>query len=165
MQVKIFSNTQMKMAFLKFFNWPFIGTTLSLGTVWVILFSNVVQVFELYSEEKCKIHKLKRVGKLRISWSPHITNSFGVTGNYHNYYHSSYLKMVFLIIKLVVIVIYWLIISHFTSPPPPKGYLLNRFPGTQSYIKSLKVIWAKPQSMTKKCRTVIQLNRPKQHIM
>ena len=43
--------------------------------------------------------------------------------------------------------------------------LLNRVPGTQSRIESLKVIRAKPQSMTKKCHTVRRLNRPRQHIM
>ena len=43
--------------------------------------------------------------------------------------------------------------------------LLNRFPGTQSCIESLKVIQSKPQSMTKKCYTVRRLNRPRQLIM
>ena len=37
--------------------------------------------------------------------------------------------------------------------------VLNRVPGTQSCIESLKVIQEKPQSMTKKFHTVRQLNR------
>ena len=43
--------------------------------------------------------------------------------------------------------------------------VLNRVPGTQSCIESLKLIRAKPQSMNKKCHTVRQLNHPRQLIM
>ena len=45
------------------------------------------------------------------------------------------------------------------------GGVLNRVPGTQSCIESLKLIQAKPQSMTNKCHVVRQLNRPRQHTM
>ena len=43
--------------------------------------------------------------------------------------------------------------------------VLNRVLGTQSCIESLKLIRAKPESMTKKFHTVRQLNRPKKHMM
>ena len=39
--------------------------------------------------------------------------------------------------------------------------VLNRFLSTQSRIKSLKVIRAKPESMTNKFHTVRRLNRPR----
>ena len=43
--------------------------------------------------------------------------------------------------------------------------VLNQFLGTQSRIESLKVIQAKPLSMTEKFHTVRQLNCPIQLIM
>ena len=43
--------------------------------------------------------------------------------------------------------------------------VLNRVPGTQSRIESMKVVWAKPQSMTNKFHTVRRLKLPRQLIM
>ena len=43
--------------------------------------------------------------------------------------------------------------------------VLNQMPGTQSNIKSVKVIQTKAQYMTEKCQTVRHLDLPRQHIM
>ena len=50
-------------------------------------------------------------------------------------------------------------------PPQVQKMMLNRVPGTQSHVNSLKTIRAKPQSMTEKCHTVRRFKHFRQLIM